>query len=89
MNVPAEAKGKMCGGIAAIQCGSSEYCSYDLGACKKPDASGTCEAKPDVCMDLEAPVCGCDGKTYPNSCYAQRAGVSIAATGTCEAPVQQ
>ena len=77
------ATGRMCGGIAAIQCGAGEFCSYQLGMCRQPDASGTCERKPEMCAQIYAAVCGCDGKTYANPCIAQAAGVSIAATGEC------
>lgn len=29
------------------------------------------------------PVCGCDGKTYPNACAAGAAGVPDSTPGTC------
>lgn len=29
------------------------------------------------------PVCGCDEKTYPNKCYAERAGVLSYEPGQC------
>ena len=29
------------------------------------------------------PVCGCDGKTYPNPCVADRAGVTSSTQGEC------
>ena len=29
------------------------------------------------------PVCGCDGKTYPNPCAADRAGVTSSTQGEC------
>lgn len=37
-----------------------------------------------VCIALWNPVCGKDGKTYSNACFAKLAGVEIAYKGKCE-----
>ena len=36
-----------------------------------------------VCIEIYDPVCGCDDKTYPNSCYAESAGVTSFTNGEC------
>ena len=60
------------------QCGSTSYCQ--LKQCAAP---GTCATKPATCTTVVAPVCGCDGKTYSNSCMAAKAGVSVRSNGAC------
>ena len=37
-----------------------------------------------VCIEIYQPVCGCDGITYPNSCYAENFnGVTSYINGAC------
>jgi len=40
--------------------------------------------KPDACITLWDPVCGKDGKTYSNSCFARLAGVEVTYQGKCQ-----
>ena len=38
----------------------------------------------DTCIEIYAPVCGCNGITYVNYCYADRSGVLKYIDGECE-----
>ena len=62
-------------------CISDYYCAKNSGDCS---GNGTCAPKPAVCIDIWAPVCGCDAETYANVCYANRSGVNIAYEGECK-----
>lgn len=77
--------GGKCGGIAGLKCASDkDYCMLKAGQCHVADAQGTCKAKPEVCTEVELPVCGCDGKTYGNACKASRSGVNVMSKGKCK-----
>ena len=60
-------------------CKSTEYCKLSSGCTGK----GTCTTKPTACTGLFAPYCGCNGKTYSNSCMAAAAGVNVKSKGQC------
>ena len=73
-----------CGGPAHTKCAAGTFCRFGDGSCGTAEAVGECEPIPGSCATApSAPVCGCDGKTYPSRCAADAAGVSVIAAGTC------
>jgi hypothetical protein len=69
---------------ATDQCAKDEFCAKLFGRCGE---SGKCEARPTDCTErgklLVRPVCGCDDRTYDNSCLAAIAGASVQHEGKC------
>ncbi len=63
-----------------LDCGRIEYCAGD--GCGTP---GGCVNVPGTsdCSGVVEPVCGCNGRTYTNDCWARGDGTRIAASGAC------
>ncbi len=62
------------------ECSPGEFCSTQDGDC---NGAGQCNPIPDICAANYDPVCGCDGETYSNPCYAKAAGVNVESQGVC------
>ncbi len=41
------------------------------------------------CTKEYAPVCGCNGETYPNKCYAEKSGVTSWTPGDCGPTIKE
>ncbi len=74
-----------CQGTCATNtdCGSGSYCAEAVGTCLLAQSIGFCKSLPSSCPSVNAPVCGCDGKQYTNSCEAALAGTSVGNNGAC------
>lgn len=67
--------------IVTSDCGSNQFCYHVTGECQND--IGICQDSPQGCLEIYAPVCGCDQVTYGNECEAAAAGVSVLALGKC------
>jgi hypothetical protein len=67
-------------------CPDGTFCQLEVGGCFDADATGVCRSISTPCPVAYAPVCGCDGEDYENSCVAAQAGTSVAYEGVCEEP---
>jgi hypothetical protein len=61
------------------ECEPGNYCYFSDCLVE----TGLCLPQPPDCEDVCDPVCGCDGVSYRNVCFAALAGSSVARQGAC------
>ena len=78
--VEIEHRGECRGDCPPLMCGVFCELGYKVG----PDGCPTCQCnEPCLCTEEYQPVCGVDGVTYSNTCFARCASVEIAHEGEC------
>ncbi len=71
--------------LANADCPPEQFCGKAPGDCA---GEGECVDRLDdltQCFAVWDPVCGCDGNTYSNGCYAHKAAMTIDHFGECAA----
>jgi hypothetical protein len=77
-------EGALCGSRGLQECGGGDYCDFsDDAQCGAADQPGVCVPRPEACIQIYDPVCGCDGVTHGNGCQAAAAGTDVAYAGEC------
>lgn len=59
---------------------ASQFCAKPPGNC---NGQGICEQRPEGCVKIYEPVCGCDADTYGNACEAAAAGENVVYPDAC------
>lgn len=67
-------EGGACGGFRGGECGVDQFCDYPTAECGRADGAGTCQPRPQSCLQDHTPVKGSDGEIYSNECLAHAAG---------------
>jgi hypothetical protein len=75
--------GGRCGGFQGIGCPPGQWCEQAPGACGGADRLGICAPINAACTREFRPVCGCNGRTFPNDCVRRNAEVTKAHDGPC------
>ncbi len=63
-------------------CPDGQWCDYADGLCGAGHP-GTCTPRPEMCLQILQPVCGCDGRTWGNACAGEMEGVDMHYPGEC------
>src|SRR5262245_1084781 len=76
-----------CDGTSARTCPRRMRCDVADSSCRPEGAPGKCVPRKfhrRACSGDPYPLCGCDGKTYPNDCRLRAAGVALRHVYACE-----
>ena len=86
-----ETTDNICESNVPASCGNKKFCQLETGVCSNAGGIqvGTCNDIPELCIEIFSPVCGCDGQTHPNECFARSKGVNLNYKGECTPPPQE
>jgi hypothetical protein len=83
-NASAAKLGERCDGFIGGRCARGLRCDPAPGQCGLADPRGICvKGVRQLCYELYRPVCGCNGRTYPNDCHRIRSRVAKKHDGKC------